>query len=338
MTYKCLINQTFTSSCGQYSIVPIRDEDKYLIRKWRNEQIYHLRQPIKLSIEDQETYFRDVVPLIFEAEKPNQILFSYLSNNDCIGYGGLVHINWIDSHAEISFIINTELEKYEFEFHWLTFLSLIEKVAFNEIDFHKIFTLAFDLRPHLYYAVEKAGFKNEARLKEHYIWEGKFIDAVIHTKYNNHLKFRVATFNDLLLYFKWANDELVRTQSFNNERIDLSSHTQWFNNKLANKNCFLYVGEVIENVPVGQVRIEIQESNDRAIVGVSLDEKFRGKGLGNRLLKGAVKLFKMEHPNIIIDAYIKNSNSASINLFASVGFKYVRGLYSNGCPSSMYSL
>ena len=30
--------------------------------------------------------------------------------NNCIGYGGLVHINWIDKNAEISFIMNTELE------------------------------------------------------------------------------------------------------------------------------------------------------------------------------------------------------------------------------------
>jgi hypothetical protein len=34
------------------------------------------------------------------------LLFSFLKNGECIGYGGLVHINWIDQNAEISFMID----------------------------------------------------------------------------------------------------------------------------------------------------------------------------------------------------------------------------------------
>lgn len=172
--------------CGRYSIVPIRDKDKYVIRKWRNEQIHHLRQSTPLSIDDQEKYFKNIISQLFDQERPNQVLFSYLEGDECIGYGGLVHINWIDKHAEISFIINTELEKNFFEFHWVTFLGLIEQVAFQELSFHKIFTFAFNLRPHLYKAVEKAGFIKEAQLKEHYLWGGRFIDAVIHSKFKDY--------------------------------------------------------------------------------------------------------------------------------------------------------
>ena len=155
-SYKCLDNQVFSS--GNYKIVPLRDEDKYVIMQWRNEQIYHLRQNKPLTKKVQEKYFQETIPTLFEKEQPNQILFSYLENDVCIGYGGLVHINWVDKHAEISFIINTALEKELFEFHWLTYLSLIEQVAFEAIGFHKIFVFAFDLRPHLYQVVEKGGF------------------------------------------------------------------------------------------------------------------------------------------------------------------------------------
>jgi hypothetical protein len=48
---------------------------------------------------------------LFQLQKPNQILFSFLEENKCIGYGGLVHINWNDINGEISFIIDTKLEK-----------------------------------------------------------------------------------------------------------------------------------------------------------------------------------------------------------------------------------
>lgn len=151
MKYNCLSNQVFTHE--QYSLVPIREGDRYDIMKWRNEQIYHLRQAEPLTKEKQDWYFENVVAKLFDQEQPSQILFSYLKNEECIGYGGLVHINWQDKHAEISFIMATELEAEGFEFHWKTYLGLIEQVAFEELHLHKIFTYAFDIRSRLYTAL-----------------------------------------------------------------------------------------------------------------------------------------------------------------------------------------
>ena len=56
---------------------------------------------------------------------------------NALGYGGLVHINWIDKNAEISFIMNTSLEKEHFNFHWKMYLSLVEQVAFDELSYIK---------------------------------------------------------------------------------------------------------------------------------------------------------------------------------------------------------
>jgi RimJ/RimL family protein N-acetyltransferase len=178
--YKCLSQNEFATN--DYKIVPIRYEDRLDIMKWRNEQIYHLRQAKTLTESDQDNYFSNVVANLFEEENPNQILLSYLENGKCIGYGGLVHINWIDKNAEISFIMNTKLEKEYFEFHWQTFLEMLEQVAFTELNLHKIYTYAFDLRPHLYKALENSGFLREATLKEHCYFEGEFKDVVIHSK------------------------------------------------------------------------------------------------------------------------------------------------------------
>tara|TARA_R110000868_G_scaffold118059_2_gene313287 strand:- start:17839 stop:18402 length:564 start_codon:yes stop_codon:yes gene_type:complete len=181
--YKVLKNQNFVN--GNYSIVPIRYEDRFDIMKWRNEQIYHLRQNKPLTVEDQDLYFQTVVSKLFNDDKPSQILFSFLKNNICIGYGGLVHINWIDRNAEISFVMNTNLEKEYFQFYWESYLALIEKVAFVELNFHKIFTYAFDLRSKLYVALENSNYLKEAVLKEHCLFEGVFIDVVIHSKINS---------------------------------------------------------------------------------------------------------------------------------------------------------
>ncbi len=180
--YKCLSKQTY--SLNEYQIAPIRDQDRYDIMQWRNEQIYHLRQSKPLDKESQDKYFDTVVTKLFEAERPGQILFSYLENGVCIGYGGLVHINWIDKNAEISFIMNTNLEDQQFHKHWKIYLSLIEDVSFKFLHFHKIFVYAFDLRVKLYEVLEDASYHKEATLKEHTFFNNKFIDVLIYSKFN----------------------------------------------------------------------------------------------------------------------------------------------------------
>jgi len=153
--------------------------------KWRNEQIYHLRQNKPLSLKDQNNYFNNIVEPLFSNLMPNQILFSYLKGTDCIGYGGLVHINWIDKNAEISFIISTVLEQNEFQKHWKIFLSLIYEVAFIEMKLNKIFTYAIDVRPKLYPILESNGFVKEAVLKKHSIINNEYFDVVIHSRWSD---------------------------------------------------------------------------------------------------------------------------------------------------------
>jgi RimJ/RimL family protein N-acetyltransferase len=180
--YNVLSKQIFSS--GSFSLVPIRFEDRFDIMKWRNEQIYHLRQDKPLTTEYQESYFNNVVAKLFEQEQPDQILFSYLQNDKCIGYGGLVHIDWINRNTEVSFLMNTDLEKEYFEKHWRIFLKLIEKVAFGELDFHKIYIYSFYLRPHLYDILKSCGYIEDARLKEHCLFDNRFIDVLIHSKFS----------------------------------------------------------------------------------------------------------------------------------------------------------
>lgn len=178
--YKILSKQVFSKE--NFSIVPIRYEDRFAIMKWRNEQLYHLRQKQPLTVEDQNKYFDNVVSQLFDQEQPIQILFSFLENGLCIGYGGLVHINWTDKNGEISFIMDTTLENNRFSEIWCAYLGLLELMAFEDLNLHKIYSYAFDLRPHLYDAFLSAGFKEEARLADHCLFENKFINVVIHSK------------------------------------------------------------------------------------------------------------------------------------------------------------
>jgi hypothetical protein len=167
-----------------FSLVPIRFDDRYDIMKWRNEQIYHLRQNKPLTTADQDFYFENVVSKLFDQIEPNQILFSLLKDNICIGYGGLVHINWIDRNAEVSFIMDTQLESLYFKEIWQIYLRMIKEVSFSELKLNKIFVYAFDLRPHLYEVLEQSGYFLDARLKNHCFYNNNLIDVVIYSILN----------------------------------------------------------------------------------------------------------------------------------------------------------
>lgn len=308
--YKILKQQVFGSY--RYKIVPIRYEDRFLIMKWRNDQIYHLRQAEPLTETNQENYFNNVVAKLFEQEKPDQILFSYLENDVCIGYGGLVHINWLDHNAEISFVIKTELEAREFDKHWGIYLDLIERVAFNELRLHKLFTYAFDLRPYLYEAIEVKGYKKEAVLKEHCLFNGEYIDVVIHSKLLSNIFLREATERDCSLFFQWANDDDVRRNSFSPRKVELQNHIAWFNNKLNSEQSKLFV--LMKNeTPVGQARLD--NEGGYWVVDYSIDSKFRGHGLGTVMVK---KL--MDTRIRPLRAIVKKTNGASLRVFQSNGF------------------
>jgi RimJ/RimL family protein N-acetyltransferase len=317
-SYKCLPNTVFKSN--EFHIEPIREEDKYEILDIRNAQLYHLRQSEPLTKEKQEHYFATVISSLFEVEKPHQLLFSFFENNEFIGYGGLVHINWVDKNAEISFVMKTELEEKHFAKHWSNYLNLLEKIAFEALSFHKIFTYAFDLRPHLYEVLENCGFEEEARLKEHCFFDGKHLDVVYHAKMNRNISFRKAIEDDLLLYFYWTNDSSVRENSFQSEAISLENHTNWFLAKIKDNTCVMYIFENHLKQPIGQVRIQKQDEST-AIIGISNDKNHRGKGYASQMLAIASKQFMEETPNYTISAYIKTENKASEKIFQKAGYK-----------------
>ncbi len=134
----------------------------------------------------------------------------------------------------------------------------------------------------------------------------------------NHLSFRLANENDVDLFFNWANDKVVRDNSYNKEKIEYNSHVKWFNNKIKSIDCKFYVFLNKLNEEVGQVRIENLKSE--TIIGISIDENHRGHNYAVEMLLKATADFFNQNPNEIIVAYIKINNVASYKSFIKSGF------------------
>ena len=178
--YRCLSEPVYWNN--NYCLTTIRYQDIMLIKKWRNEQIKVLRQNRFLTDEEQENYYRNIIIPSLKSESPPIILFSYLFRDTCIGYGGLTNIEWHSRRAEISFLLDTKFafDVLKYNECFKTFLALIKKVAFEDLNLNRLYTETYDLRPYHITILEESGFILEGRLRQHVRVGNDYIDSLIH--------------------------------------------------------------------------------------------------------------------------------------------------------------
>lgn len=317
--YKCLNRQIF--QCGKYKLIPIRDEDKLRIMQWRNDQIDALRQEKPLSVDQQLIYFANIVDKLFDQERPDQLLFSFLADDKLIGYGGLVHIDWTSRNAEVSFLTETQRANSEalFVSDWVHYLKLAKEIAETDLNFLKIYTYSYNIRPPLYHALSQSFFIQEARLTDHILVKGELRDVLIHSYFIDNVDFKEAKFEDMMVYFNWANEAHVRHNSFNQEPIPLEKHRKWFSDKLASPRSLLLLA-TFEDELIGQVRFE--DAGDGVFeIHFSIAKNQRGKGFGKKIVRSAVEYLARKNAHIKrVIGKVKPHNLASIRSFLGAGF------------------
>jgi hypothetical protein len=185
MIYNCLKNN-ITSENG-FEIKPVTIEDMELIRLWRNQQMDVLRQKREISNLEQINYFENNIAVLFNKEKPSQLIFSYFKDHLLVGYGGLVNISWDDRRAEMSFLLNpihtTNLNIYKQYF--LQFIIFMKQINFDQLAFRKLFTETYEHRKFHISILVESGFELEGILRDHVCIKNKFFNSLIHSVINN---------------------------------------------------------------------------------------------------------------------------------------------------------
>ncbi len=169
--------------------------------------------------------------------------------------------------------------------------------------------------------------KNQNQLFDNRIKE-RLLSKIKKVQINWEFRIRKATKEDLLLFFDWANDSFTREMSFNKDKISIEVHTEWFNNQLNSNNNFLLVLEHSDKhqiQPIGQVKF-----NSEGVIGISIDEKFRGMNLGLDLIRHGISYIKSYSAFEEITAYIKKNNIGSKKVFEKAGFIYSSDFLVNG--------
>ena len=132
------------------------------------------------------------------------------------------------------------------------------------------------------------------------------------------LRCRLITAEDSADVLNWRNDFTSRQMSLNAGIVLSTEHSNWFSKMLDDNSHLGFIGE-ITGEKIGVVFMKIQ--NGKAKVSMNLNPVHRGKKYGVILLRGSIQVAKNLLPKIgTFTAEIKNTNIASINVFAKNGF------------------
>ena len=137
------------------------------------------------------------------------------------------------------------------------------------------------------------------------------------------ISFKNADRSDLKFLFNLANDETVRKTSFTQHAINFDEHTKWFTNMLNKKNIFFIIH--YNNSKCGYIRFNT--NHGKSEISIAIDKKFRGKGLGKKILREACLKTIYETDIKKITASVKLENTPSISIFSKAFFTRLPDTY-----------
>lgn len=133
---------------------------------------------------------------------------------------------------------------------------------------------------------------------------------------------RKATEKDTDLIFSFINDDEIRKHSFSNELIEYNSHKNWFKNKINSEDYLILIAEDLQSTEfLGQIKYNRIDLSS-LLVGIFINDKFSGKGLGTKLLTLTSDLVLKYFSAKEIIAQIKKENIPSIKSFTKAGYQY----------------
>ena len=134
------------------------------------------------------------------------------------------------------------------------------------------------------------------------------------------LRYRNVSIDDSSTLLEWRNDFEVRKFSFNKSLISNKEHEIWFMNRLnyLDKEPF-WIFEEFEEL-VGMVRFDKSYEESKFEISILVNEFYRNKGYGKRILDISIKKFLLLYPKAKIIAKIHLQNTPSLKLFRQTGF------------------
>jgi len=136
----------------------------------------------------------------------------------------------------------------------------------------------------------------------------------------NDIILRRATLADMWDLYKLSNSPEVRAVSFHQDPITREEHEKWYQNKLSDDNCIMFVITNNDRDFVGSIRFD-KTSTQECIVSILINQQFRGRGVGTQAIKEASKIIMNNSPTCRIKARILKNNIGSLKSFLRAGYQ-----------------
>lgn len=158
----------------------IEKSDLPLMKRWRNSDLVmpYCRQYRPLNEIDMLTWYERLT----KDTQYNLIndLFIITDNDEPIGVGGYVRIDWRNRKAEVSFYVG-EAYKYSEDIINQALLAIVD-YGIKTLNLWKIYFPVYQGNPNL--SMYKKILQEEYIAKQEYYWNGKYLDRIILVRYN----------------------------------------------------------------------------------------------------------------------------------------------------------
>ncbi|HDP98985.1 MAG TPA: N-acetyltransferase [bacterium] len=145
---------------------------------WRNQPDFrkHFREYRELNSDMQNKWFEEKV-----LQDPNTIMFSVRKENNqqLLGCCGLVYINWIHRHADLSLYIGWNNSYIDDKGYADESCRLLLNYAFNELSLNKVWTEIYEFDGKKKQLYNKFKFQQDGLLRQNYYYDGKWWDSLI---------------------------------------------------------------------------------------------------------------------------------------------------------------
>jgi len=122
--------------------------------------------------------------------------------------------------------------------------------------------------------------------------------------------------------YEWAISSKIRQYSFNQHEIGFNEHSNWFENKIADRNA-LYLIAHVNGEAAGSIRFDL--NGKQMLISYLVDPKFHGLGLGKCILSKGIQTAlasDLEYTSFI--GYVFIDNIASKRAFQQLGFNQTK--------------
>ena len=160
------------------------------LRKWRNnpELRKFFREYRELNSEMQEKWFQNIV----NNDHPTIMLSIHrLSDDELLGCCGLLYINWIHRHADLSLYIGHDNAYIDNHGYAHESCVLLLEYGFKELGLNKVSAEIYEFDFKKDSLLKKIGFHLDGILRKNYFYEKKWWDSKIYSILSNEMGTRI---------------------------------------------------------------------------------------------------------------------------------------------------